>query len=121
MQIPDFPSHVEVFITDKYGANVAATNLTSDYYQADEAWWQATWDDGVGEDYISPEIEFDASANVYSVNMAVPVYSDSGEIIGVLRSTFNIDSLIQLVTALQFGETGRAFLTDHEGRVRPTA
>jgi len=33
-----FPNHAEVFLTDKYGANVSATNVTSDFYQADEDW-----------------------------------------------------------------------------------
>ena len=30
----------EIFITDRYGANVAQTNRTSDYRQNDEEWWQ---------------------------------------------------------------------------------
>src|SRR6185503_4744612 len=38
-----FPDHVELFITDKYGANIAATNRTTDYYQADEDWWKAAY------------------------------------------------------------------------------
>ena len=38
-----YPENVEVFVTDRYGALLAATNRTSDYYQADEAWWQAAF------------------------------------------------------------------------------
>ena len=30
----------EIFVTNKYGALVAATGKTSDYLQADEEWWQ---------------------------------------------------------------------------------
>ncbi|MFA5337650.1 MAG: hypothetical protein WC330_04900, partial [Candidatus Omnitrophota bacterium] len=30
----------EIFITNKYGANIAQNHKTSDYYQADEEWWQ---------------------------------------------------------------------------------
>src|SRR5262245_4660752 len=41
-----FPDNVEVFVTDRYGANVAASNRTSDYFQGDEDWWQAAWNDG---------------------------------------------------------------------------
>jgi hypothetical protein len=32
----DFPGNLEVFVTDRYGALVAASNRTTDYYQADE-------------------------------------------------------------------------------------
>jgi hypothetical protein len=34
----------EVMVTDATGRLVAATNKTSDYYQADEAWWQNCYD-----------------------------------------------------------------------------
>ena len=36
-----FPRHVELFATDRYGALVGSTDRTSDYYQADEGWWLA--------------------------------------------------------------------------------
>ena len=43
-----FPDNVEVFITDVYGGLAGTTNRTSDYYQADEGWWQAAYNDGQG-------------------------------------------------------------------------
>src|SRR4030095_15432662 len=64
-----FPHHVELFVTDKYGANIAATNRTSDYYQADEAWWQAAYNSGQGKVYIG-QPEFDESSQTYSVIIA---------------------------------------------------
>ena len=33
----------EFFVTDKYGALVASSNKTTDFYQADEAWWQKAY------------------------------------------------------------------------------
>jgi len=38
-----FPDNVEVFVTDKYGALVGASDRTSDYNQADEEWWQVAY------------------------------------------------------------------------------
>ncbi|TES89406.1 MAG: hypothetical protein E3J88_05940, partial [Anaerolineales bacterium] len=66
---------VETFITDRYGANVAAAARTSDYYQADEGWWQSAYNDGKGAVYIG-EIEYDESSGVWGFNMAVPIYSE---------------------------------------------
>lgn len=38
----------EIFVTDKFGGLVAASGKTSDFYQADEGWWQASYDNGRG-------------------------------------------------------------------------
>jgi hypothetical protein len=94
-----YPDHVEVFITDRYGALVAATNRTSDYYQADEDWWQAAYNGGQGGVYIG-EPDFDESAGTLSVNMAVPVrLSVTGVVVGVLRTTYRLSALEALITA----------------------
>jgi len=89
----EFPNHVELFITDKYGANIAATNRTSDYYQADEDWWQITYSLGRGRVYIG-QPEFDESSQTYSIDMAIPIYSDD-EVVGVLRSTYSVNAIIE--------------------------
>ena len=112
-----FPNHVEVFVTDRYGATLAATNRLSDYYQADEAWWQAAWNEGRGAVYIS-EPEFDESAGVTALLIATPIVSqERGEVIGVVRSTVVIDGLFALLARVQIGETGHAILLDSAGEV----
>ena len=99
------PENIEVFVTDKAGALVAATNLTSDYYQADEGWWISAYQDGVGDVYMS-QPEFDESAGALSILIAVPVYDTrQGELIGILRSTISIDSLISVLDD-PIGQTG---------------
>jgi len=106
----DFPDHVEVFLTDQYGGLMSATDRTSDYYQADEAWWQAAFNNGQGDIYIGLP-EYDESSATFAVNMAIPVYAyDSGEVIGVLRSTYQVGALIDLLAAAQLGRTGEAVL-----------
>ncbi len=111
-----FPDHVEVFITDRYGAAVAATNLTSDYYQADEAWWQAAWNNGAGAIYVAQAVDFDDSAGAFSINMAVPIIDDNtSQVIGILRTTYNIGAMITTLESLRFLETGRIELVDSQG------
>jgi|GEM_PF-2300254 len=109
-----FPDHVEVFITDRYGALVGSTNRTSDYYQADEEWWQAAWNQGQGEIYIG-QPEYDESSRSFSINIAVPIYqrqvSGVVNIAGILRSTYRVDrTLFQLLEGVQFGKTGKVHL-----------
>jgi HAMP domain-containing protein len=98
-----FPDHIEIFITDRSGALVAATNVTSDYYQADEVWWQEAFTNGV---YIGTP-EYDESAGDYAIIMAVSIRDPRIE--GVLRSTYRLGALDTLLFSGQM-EGGEAEL-----------
>lgn len=111
-----FPDHVEIFLTDRYGGLLAATGRTSDYYQADEGWWQVAYNDGRGAFYIG-QPEYDESAGYTALNMAAPIISESGEVIGIARTTFRVDAIYQAVGRVQFGETGHVTVIDSAGLV----
>ena len=100
-----FPNNAEVFITDIYGGQAGTTNRTSDYYQADESWWQAAYNNGKGALYIS-EPEFDESANALALLIAMPIRNrETGEIIGILRTTY-LASALNSILSEQVGNTG---------------
>jgi len=111
-----FPNHVEVFLTDKYGANVAATGLTSDFYQADETWWQQAYQEGAGAVYIGKP-ELDKSAGTIAVNLAVPLRNNANEVIGVLRSTLDVKEVRDVLGLVKLGGAGRVVIADPEGAV----
>jgi GAF domain-containing protein/HAMP domain-containing protein len=123
-----FPDHAEIFITDRYGGVLAATNRTSDYYQADELWWQAAYNDGKGAFYIG-QPGYDQSAGLMAMVIAAPIRAiptddpgnagpdADGEVIGIARTTFNIDVIYRAVGSERFGETGGATLVDAQGRM----
>lgn len=102
-----FPGHVEMFITDQYGALVGATNVTSDYYQADEEWWQSAYNDGQGDTYIGEPV-YDESSGVSAISVAVPMFDASGEqILGVMRSTYDVSDIADLLASTgEIGNTG---------------
>lgn len=103
------PDHVEIFLTDRFGATIAATNQTSDYYQADEEWWLAAYNAGEGAIYVG-QPEFDESSKTYAVVLAVPVRREDGPVVGVLRSTLNLSVITNLLQQASFGETGKVEL-----------
>jgi GAF domain-containing protein/HAMP domain-containing protein len=106
----NYPEHAEVFFTDRLGGLVAATNMTSDYYQADEPWWQAAWNNGAGKTYYGAP-EYDESAGVISINIAVPIRNqETAEVIGVLRTTYMLDTLQEFIGAIRKAGTGDADL-----------
>ncbi|MEJ5309534.1 MAG: GAF domain-containing protein [Anaerolineae bacterium] len=110
------PAHGELFITDRYGGLVAATRRTTDYYQADETWWQSAYDSGLGAFYIGQPV-YDESAGYVALPVAVPIHSLSNDsVVGVLRSTLNIDFLadaFEISGQDQMGVT----LTNEEGLI----
>lgn len=112
-----FPEQSEIFVTDKYGATVGATGRLSDYYQADEEWWQAAWNDGQGAIYISDPV-YDESADVVAVNIAVPISSEeSGQLLGIVRSTLILDVFFDAIADQQLEETGHGLLLTRDGEV----
>lgn len=84
-QVRMSPHYAEVFFTDELGFNVALTNPTSDFVQSDEEWWQRAWSSG----FAVGEIEFDASANVWAVDLSVRIHVN-GNPIGVMKAVLSV-------------------------------
>lgn len=111
-----FSRHVEVFSTDRYGALIGSTDLTSDYYQADEEWWQKAWNNGAGDVYIG-DPELDESTGVVALNIAVPIFDQSDTVVGVLRSTLDIQEILDIVADNNFGLEGHIAVFDRNATI----
>jgi methyl-accepting chemotaxis protein len=112
-----FSGYVQVFVTDRYGGLVAATDRVSDYYQADEDWWQTAWEDGDGAIYIGGPV-VDANSGLTVLYLALPVLNEQGRAIGVIHSTLHAKPLLDLlVRSGRIGTSGRSTLVDSNGRV----
>jgi methyl-accepting chemotaxis protein len=89
------PAFTEVFFTEEHGYNVAYSNMTSDFVQAGEEWWDTAWEEGM---YLG-EPEYDESAGVYSLDMCARIEDDDGTPLGVLKAVLDIKAIQDLVTA----------------------
>ncbi len=108
--------YAEILVTDRHGRLCAATNRTTDYYQADEAWWQCVTEEGDSRVCVGiPRI--DESAGVLSVDIAAPVRTDGGELVGVLKVVHDAPALLDAIQLLTPGLTGQGVLTDESGTV----
>ena len=116
-------SYAEIFVTNKYGVNVAQTNRTSDYYQADEEWWQEAT--AHPDNLFIEDISFDESAGTYSLNIAAGIFDDDGEVIGAIKVVWNVEEIIDLLGIIEierrdrkiFGETTHLTLLTHDAQV----
>lgn len=83
----------EIFVMDDKGLNVGQSDITSDYWQGDEAKWQKTFQ--VGPDAIFfDKIEKDESTQTLQMQVSIAIKDpESGKVIGAATFGINVDQL----------------------------
>ena len=83
----------EVFVMDMKGLNVGQSDVTSDYWQGDEAKWQETYLKGPGMIFVD-EIEQDESTQMLQSQVSMSVIDpETNEVIGAVTVGVNVDQL----------------------------
>lgn len=103
------PLFAEILVTDATGRLVAATRKTSDYWQADETWWQVARSNALREAYLEG-VNFDQSAMTYSIDVALPIRDyqvTNAPVAGVIKG---------VVEALPLFAAGPHIMTDTHPR-----
>lgn len=84
----------EIFVMGAHGLNVAASGLTSDMWQGDEAKFQMSYGVGAGGVHIG-EVELDESTQRYQGQISVTIVDpDSGAPIGAVTVGVDAQSLL---------------------------
>jgi hypothetical protein len=83
----------EVFVMDSKGLNAGQSDITSDYWQGDEAKWQKTFQ--VGPDAVFfDKIEKDESTQTLQMQVSVSIKDpETGKVIGAATIGINVDQL----------------------------
>ncbi len=102
----------EIFVTNRFGANVGQTGRTSDFRQDDEEWWQLAVERGV---HIG-NLHYDHSAGVVSTDICIRI-DHEGELAGVLKAVLDIRSVNQILELRAQGSDTRLVLFDRVGAV----
>jgi signal transduction histidine kinase len=83
----------EIFITNRYGVMIATTGKLSTLAHSHKYWWKQSYAEGEGRDLFDDR-GFDESVGGYVMGVVIPIKKD-GEIIGILKSNFNIIMVLQ--------------------------
>ncbi len=83
--------YTEIFVMDNHGLNVGQSDVTSDYWQGDEAKFQQTFPVGPDAVHVS-EVEFDESSQTFQVQVSLPVV-EAGAPIGAVTVGLNAEAL----------------------------
>lgn len=83
----------EVFAMDNHGLNVAQSDVTSDYWQGDEAKWQQTFGAGAGAIHIG-DVELDESTQIYQSQVSLAIVDETGtNVIGAITFGVNVEAM----------------------------
>ena len=83
----------EIFVTDSKGLNVGQSDVTSDYWQGDEAKWQKTYGTGAADAIFVDEAEKDESTQMLQSQVSMTLADDSGAPIGAITVGINLNAL----------------------------
>jgi len=90
------PIYPEMFVTNKFGGIVAATNRTSDYLQADEEWYQK----GLLQNVWVGDLSYDESSDSFACAVVVKVFDDDNKFSGIIKAVLNIETIHSFVDNL---------------------
>ena len=79
----NLPQITETFVMDNQGANVGQNQITSDYWQGDEAKWENSFKGGKGGVDIG-EAKLYKSTNRIDQKVSLPIIDTSGKVIGAI-------------------------------------
>ncbi|WP_138466920.1 hypothetical protein [Poseidonocella sp. HB161398] len=82
----------ELFVTDNLGLNVAASDVTSDYWQGDEEKFTDVFGKGADAVHVG-DVEHDESSQTYQGQVSVPVVDAAGAVIGTMTVGLNAELL----------------------------
>ncbi len=84
----------EIFVMDNKGLNVGQSDVTSDYWQGDEAKWKETYLAGPNAVFVD-EVEQDESTQMFQSQLSMAITDPaSGEVIGAITVGVNVDDLL---------------------------
>jgi len=85
--------YTEIFVMDDKGLNVGQSDITSDYWQGDEAKWQKTYSVGPAAIFVD-KIEKDESTQMLQSQVSFTIVDPaSKKVIGAVTVGINVDEL----------------------------
>ena len=83
----------EVFVMDNRGLNVAQSDVTSDYWQGDEAKWKKTYSAGPEAIFVD-EVEMDESTQTLQTQVSMSIKDpETDAVIGAITVGVNVEAL----------------------------
>ncbi len=110
------PRFLSIVATNADGAVVASSQRPTQDSYAQDAQWQAVYNNGQGAAKISDIVD-DPFTKSYYVNVGVPVTDQSGKTVGVLNAEVSLSDVLAPFRQDQIGNGARAALVNEDGNI----
>jgi len=116
----------EIFLADRHGKVLAASNRTENYLQINDRWWPKNLENARPEDLIACRhlplkcvrisgMEWDSSAGLVGYYIVIPVATPEGKWVGALKAVIDPKELNNLLNFAAYKEEEQIGLVDAEG------
>ncbi len=114
--VVDDPVFLEILLADWHGRLVAASGISTDYYQGDETWWRAVA--ATGRFWVG-DVVYDESARAFGVEISAPVSSGeaAGTTVGVVKVLVDSRELLAGVGGVPAEGNAEAALIRRDGSI----
>ena len=85
----------ELFVMDNKGLNVGQSDVTSDYWQGDEAKWQKSFSAGPNAVFVD-KVEQDESTQKFQTQVSISIVDGSGAVIGAVTAGLDVEMLMDM-------------------------
>ncbi len=114
-QTPDPNLYRAIFVTNAYGALVAAVGQPTRYAYGEAGWWTQTFHGGQGRLFVSG-VESDPDLGTDTIIVATPIVKDK-RTVGVLGMVHHADAFLRGVTSAKIGRTDHTMIVTDRGDV----
>jgi hypothetical protein len=84
----------EIFVMDAKGLNVGQSDVTSDYWQGDEAKWQKSFSAGPGAIFVD-KVEKDESTQTFQTQISISIVDpSSNKVVGAVTVGVDVEQLM---------------------------
>ncbi len=111
-KMTEYPEYLALFVADTNGDGFSTTGAT--FNISDREYFQEIMN---GASISISDMIFSRSTGESSFVVAVPLHDQNGNLIGLGASTFTTDTFNEIVTGIEIGETGYAFVTQDDGLI----
>ncbi|MEW6518049.1 MAG: PAS domain S-box protein [Thermodesulfobacteriota bacterium] len=109
-----YSSFPELFVTNRYGAVVAATGRTTNYRHDKESWWQTARQQGI----CLEDIAYDADSESYGIAVGLRLDDAEGNFLGVLKAIIDVQPIVKTAEiATSRYQSTRTRLLTRDGKI----
>jgi len=108
--------YISILIADSQGALVVSSSPQVGYDQSKSLWWQASYNGGRGQVYVS-DLIFDQGLGHYVLEVSAPILDDAQQkAVGAVNVRLRPDELFKAIQEVRLGERGHAMLLNSAGK-----